>query len=189
MAENGCHTEPIPVAQHFNCYLGTSVSGRRLTFAILALCLSLVCIALWQRSRDTARIREFWGAEGARLIQQAPRVALRQAQLSGGDDAPSLDDRRRWLDLSSAPGLVHLRATLVDDRYFDWPSRSATIDEVAASASEWRVLRFSSAAGFIDAAIDLEHGTVVNLVTSRAVNIIPASRQAIAAYLTIQAAP
>ena len=164
------------------------MSGRWLTFATLVLCFSLVCLALWQRSRDTARVREFWGADGARLVQQAPQVSLRLDHASGSDDAPSLVDDRGWLDLSTAPGLIHLRATLVDDRYFRWPSRSARVDEMAAGASGWRVLRFSTPESFIDAAIDLERGTVVNLMSARAVEVNPASRQAIAAYLELQTA-
>ena len=147
------------------------MSGRWLIVATLALCASLVLFALWQRSRDTARIREFWGAGGARLIQHATNVALRINDSVASDDAPSLGGRRGWFDLSNAPGLVHLRATLVDDRYFQWPSRRATDEELAASADDFRVLRFSSPDGFVDAAIDVENGAVVNLASSRAVEI------------------
>lgn len=188
------------------------MSGRWLILATLVVCLSLVCFALWRRSRDTAQVREFWGSSGASLIQHAPTVAVRLISTSQGSDlplidvplvdvplidvpssdallrdAPLIEERSRWLDLSTAPGLVHLRATLVDDRYFQWPSRAATAGEVAAGPSRWRVLRFSSTSGFVDTAIDLERGTIVNLMNSRAVDILPSSRQAIAAYLELEA--
>jgi hypothetical protein len=120
-----------------------AVSGRWLILATLSVCASLVLFALWQRSRDTARIREFWGANGAQLIQHAPRVAMRPGPPEVNDEPPSLESDRDWLDLSTAPGLIHLRATLVDDRYFLWPSREALGEERLASGPDFRVLRFS----------------------------------------------
>ena len=164
------------------------MSGRWLTLAIGVICIALALVALWRRSRDTSRIREFWGANNARLIQHAPKVALRveNDKETVTSDAPSLDDGRAWRDISQAPGLVHLRATLVDDRYFRWPARKATDQERAATGPAFRVVRFSGREGFIDVAINIEQGTVVHLAAARAVEIIPASRAAIAAYLHLQ---
>lgn len=158
------------------------MSGRWFTLAIVAVCVGLVLAALWQRSRDTSRIREFWGAGNARLIQQAPQVGLRVDGPADRGDAPSLEGQRGWQDISRAPGLVHLRATLVDDRYFRWPAREATNRERSASEPAFRVLRFSDSEGFVDVAIDIEQGVVVHLAEGRAVEIIPASRDALAAY-------
>lgn len=162
------------------------MSGRWLTLAVVSICVALVLVALWRRSRDTSRIREFWGASNARLIQHAPKVALRVDEAALASDAPSLDGARAWRDISRAPGLVHLRATLVDDRYFDWPARTATEEERVATGPAIRVLRFSGAEGLVDVAIDVERGTVVHLAVGRAVAIIPASRAALAAYLQKQ---
>lgn len=162
------------------------MSGRWLTLAIVAVCVVLVLVALWQRSSDTSHIRQFWGASNAKLIQHAPEVALRVDRQAAASDAPSLDDQRGWRDITKAPGLVHLRATLVDDRYFRWPAREATDQQRLARGAAFRVLRFSGPEGFVEVAIDIEQGVVVHLATGQAVEIIPASRDAVATYLRLQ---
>lgn len=165
------------------------MSGRWFTLATLTVCVSLVLFALWQRSHDTARIRQFWGARGASLIQNAPQVLLRRANWPMHQEAPSLNDNKQlWQEISSAPGLVHLRATLVDDRYFKWPDRAAQDSERTTDSPTVRVLRFTGPTGFVEAAIDTQRGVVVDLASGRAVEIIASSRRAIAAYLDIQIA-
>lgn len=161
------------------------MSGRWFTSTIVALCIAVVLVALWQRSRDTSQIRQFWGADNAKLIQQAPMVRLRVEDSVGGDEVPSLNNPQSWRDISTAPGLVHLRATLVDDRYFHWPSREATDQEQAASGPAYYLVRFSGDGGFVDVAIDTAKGTVVHLAAGRSVEVIPASRDALAAYLRL----
>ena len=151
------------------------MSGRRVIAFTLVLCVSLVVFALWQRSQHTARIRQFWGGQGAHLIQYAPQVQLQ----SGAD-------RIDWLELSAAPGLIHLRATLVDDRYYVWPSRAASAEELAAAGAAYHTLRFSDRASFVDATINTETGAVINRVNGRAAQLIPSSRQAVAAYLQLR---
>lgn len=163
------------------------MSGRWFTLTILAICLSLVLFALWRRSHDTARIREFWGADAASIIQSAPRVLIWDGRWSPQQDVPSMDsESRRWQDISGAPGLIHLRATLLDDRYFQWPHREATVLERTARSAAYRVLRFAGPVGLVDVAIDIDNGMVINLASGHAVPIISSSRRAIAAYLDIQ---
>jgi hypothetical protein len=163
------------------------VSGRWFTIAVVALSVSIALLALWHRSRDTAHVRDFWGADVANLIQNATHVELRKSHIAAGEaasqaKAPSVDDFPIVQDISTAPGLVHLRATLVEDRYFRWPWRLATPEELA-DRSRYCLLRFSNADASIDIAFDSQHGTLIHLSTVRVVQLIPTSRQAIVRYL------
>ncbi len=143
------------------------MSGRWLTIIALSGCIALVAFALWQRARTTAHIRAFWGANNARLIQHAPLVKLGVGQ-------------QDWQDISQAPGLVHLRATLVDDRYYQW-------DELAPMSSpapaELYRLRFEEGDQQIELTIEPDTGMVSHVERQQSVPLIAASAQAVRAYL------
>ena len=144
------------------------MSGRWLTILAVTGCVALVAFALWQRARTTQHVRDFWGAAQANVIQHGPNVRLRA---SSGDE--------NWQDLSTAPGLVHLRATLVDDRYFQW----AALQPAAPPATTAYLLQFSRDEQIVELAIEPSSGQVTNLQSQQCVPLIPASRQAVAAYL------
>lgn len=147
----------------------------------MASCLVLVGLALWQRSQNTARIRQFWGPRQASLIQHAPLVYL--------DSLPDKAQPRgaeQWQNISASGGLVHLRATLVDDRYFQW-DRSAAIAAGNSAGSSGKPsrysMRFSDGSQHVDLSIDTSTGIVTNLATQQNAILIDASRQAIAHFL------
>lgn len=142
------------------------MSGRWLTILAVTGCILLVAFALWQRSRTTRQVREFWGASQASLIQHGPVVRLR-----GPGDAD-------WSDVSRAPGLIHLRATLVDDRYYQW-SASASRE---ANQSQYTI-QFTDKGQLVELTIAPQSGDVTNVANGRTVPLIPASRQAVAEYL------
>ncbi len=144
------------------------MSGRRFTTIAVAICLALVAYAFWQRTRSTQQVREFWGAAQASLIQHAPRVELREPSSS------------TWREISSAPGLVHLRATLVDDRYYRWSEQALQKEPASPDSVQ---LKFSRDTESIELLIDPLTGVVTNLESGQSVPLIPASQQAIAAYL------
>ena len=127
----------------------------------------MVAFALWQRSRTTEHVREFWGADHANLIQHGTTVKLRLPQ-------------QEWQDISTAPGLVHLRATLVDDRYYQWAALQAASTTPLDAGYE---LQFTQADRHIELAIEPASGLVINLQSQQCVPLISASQQAVAAYL------
>lgn len=158
------------------------MSGRWLTIVAVSGCLLMVAFALWKRSQTTAHVREFWGASQASLIQHGSSVKLRMA---GADaqwgDAQRADTQRAdtgWQDISTAPGLVHLRATLVDDRYYQWNAGGP-----AQAMDAPYILQFANDERMIELAIDPASGVVTNIAREQSVPLIPASRQAVAAYL------
>jgi hypothetical protein len=96
------------------------LSGKVITILLLAGCLSLVAIALVKRSFGTSQVRGLFGPQGAKLIQRAEKVQWRRVPASIDGTNANAD----WREISRAQGLIHLRATLVDDRYFEWSTKS-----------------------------------------------------------------
>ncbi len=154
-----------------------TTSGKIVICVVLLTCGCLVSIALWQRSHDTSRIRSFWTGAGAHAIQQGSKVEF--ARLTPGSELTDLPSPR---DVSFSPGLVHLRATLVDDRYFDWTSNQA-FSLNAAQLEGGRLFRFVLDDYCAELLIDVASGTVYSLATKQSVRLIPASRAAVREYL------
>ncbi len=144
------------------------VSGRWLTIIAVTGCVALVAFALWQRSQTTEHVRQFWGPAQARLIQHGSKVWLSK-------------NKSDWEDISQAPGLVHLRATLVDDRYYQWNSLRLVTEPTAATHY---ALHFEQADESIELSIDPDSGLVTNLQNQQSVPLIPASARAVKAYLS-----
>jgi len=82
---------------------------------LVLLALGLAAFAVWFQWGQTRRCLAFYGAVAARRIQAAPRVEL--WSLTTADGGVRLADR---LDISRAPGLVHLRRGLIEDVNFRW---------------------------------------------------------------------
>ncbi len=182
------------------------MSGRWLTAILLTVCVALVSFALWRRSIDTQHVREFWGADQAALVQRAPTVLWRTSEevVERATDsvAPGSDKLQRvaWKDISRAAGLIHLRATLVDDRYYRWPastfeSRSqskpaarpqdSAEGDQGTKASNYECFRFIEGEQSVDVALHVPSGMVILPDRHRQAQIIESSRQALHAYVGI----
>jgi hypothetical protein len=106
----------------------------------------------WFRYTATHRSAEFWGPQASVLIREAKSVELLElgrtadgSTKESGDLSVALGDdtfvlRGRY-DVSTAPGLVHLRHALLEDRSFSWPSREG----IPSAAWRWG-LQFSKRA-------------------------------------------
>jgi len=82
---------------------------------MLAAGLVLAAFAVWFQWRQTRRCLGFYGGDVARLVQAAPRVELWILDPAAGTAPP---EPLRRIDVSRAPGLVHLRRGLVEDANF-----------------------------------------------------------------------
>jgi hypothetical protein len=72
------------------------------------------------RYNATHRATEFWGPEAAQLIRDAPVVEF--SELEHVQDADGELTRIASAgDVTSSPGLTHLRNALLEDRSFEWP--------------------------------------------------------------------
>jgi len=98
---------------------GSSVAGgangRWLVLGLVLVAVGLALFAVWFQWGQTRRCLRFYGAAAAGGIQKAPRVELWSLSDSGG----KLRAATR-LDISRAPGLVHLRRGLIEDVNFAW---------------------------------------------------------------------
>lgn len=92
-----------------------SAIGTRLVLGLVSLALGLAAFAVWFQWNQTRRCLAFYGAAAARSIQAAPRTEL----WALAADGPGLRVASR-LDVSRAPGLVHLRRGLIEDVNFRW---------------------------------------------------------------------
>lgn len=92
-----------------------AASGSRLVLGLVLLAIGLAVFAVWFQWGQTRRCLAFYGAVAARSIQAAPRVEL--WSLAAEPDGVRATTR---LDISRAPGLVHLRRGLIEDVNFRW---------------------------------------------------------------------
>lgn len=163
---------------------GYTLSGRLITIVVLVACVSCASFALWQRSRNTSRIRYFWTPRGAWLIQHAPLVQFgKKRPKEEAVNTANLVLETYWRDVSNAPGLIHLRATLVDDRYFDWTTlrENTTVDP---DNFEGCRLIFEDLENRIVISLEEASGIVRSDRSPKSVQLIDSSRQAISSFLS-----
>lgn len=89
--------------------------GGMIVATIVLLAIGLGLFAVWFQRDQTRRCLAFFGPEAARRVQSAPRVELWRLEAEG--------DRLRAvsrIDISRAPGLVHLRRGLIEDFNYAW---------------------------------------------------------------------
>lgn len=127
--------------------------------------------AALRQSQTTSRIRELWGAEGASVIQKADSVEWFTPD--GTDES---------IDLSQAAGLVHLKATLVDDVYLQ-SHESDRVDWSSIPHDNLHRFEFSRRAAAVVVEIETDSGQIYCEQTKRNATLIPASRDAVRRYL------
>lgn len=107
-------------------------SGIPLVVGLLVIGAALAAFALGFQRWQTSHCLAFYGGGIARAITTAPVVELWQVAPGGG---PGRLAGSRRCDVSTAPGIVHLRRGLVEDANFDWRPR----DAAPLAADAWRV--------------------------------------------------
>ena len=96
--------------------------GTWLVAGLLLLGLAAAITGIWFQWQQTRRCLEFYGPAAARRIAAAPTVEL--LLVRAGTGASRLAAHTR-IDVSKAPGLVHLRRGLVEDANFKWQGTDA----------------------------------------------------------------
>ena len=96
--------------------------GTWLVAALLLLGLAAAVTGIWFQWQQTRRCLDFYGPAAARRIAAAPTVEL--LLVKPGQGSGRLVARSR-IDISKAPGLVHLRRGLVEDANFNWQGTDA----------------------------------------------------------------
>jgi len=127
--------------------------GTWLVAGLLLLGLAAAFTGIWFQRHQTRRCLEFYGPAAARRIAAAPTVELLLMQ--PGAEPGRLVARSR-IDISKAPGLVHLRRGLVEDANFNWQGSDAAVQERLPSESWDVALVFSEPLGQTTLVIDLD---------------------------------
>ena len=94
--------------------------GTWLVAGLLLLGVTAAVGAIWFQRQQTRKCLAFYGPAAARRITSAAGVELLAVQPGGGPRRLAVSSR---LDVSQAPGLVHLRRGLVEDANFSWSER------------------------------------------------------------------
>ena len=112
------------------------IEGKYAIMAVVILGLAGAVGGWWYRSNLQRRAIALWGRETAELLQQAPRVELLRLEASTENDDRDADELLsvgEWrlavaerFDVSQAPGMIHLRHSLINDKSFSW---SASLDD------------------------------------------------------------
>lgn len=110
--------------------------GTWLVVGLLLLGLVAASTGVWFQRHQTRRCLEFYGPAAARRISVAPVVELLIVQPGGG---PGRLACRKRIDVSKAPGLVHLRRGLVEDANFTWQAAATSGGPAARLPSETRL--------------------------------------------------
>jgi len=110
------------------------LSGEKLVVALVALAAALGLFAVWFQWGQTRRCLALLGPEAARRIQTARRVELWPLTTEGGRIVAT-----ERLDVSAAPGLVHLRRGLVEDDNYRWNGQTTSGRLGPLPAAAWDV--------------------------------------------------
>lgn len=133
-------------------------SGAGLVVSLLLLGVAAATLAIVFQRGQTRRCLAFYGPDVARRVASAPVVEA--WWLASGDAEGRLEPDAR-IDVSKAPGLVHLRRGLVEDANFRWDADAGPVAG-ELPAERWDVaLVFSDPAHPGDEArlvIDLDDG-------------------------------
>jgi hypothetical protein len=96
---------------------------------------------------------EFWGPDAILAMQVSPKVTLQLEPIG----APS-GEVAKEIDLTGTPGLGHLRHALLDQRHYDWPTRTeSSVESLRSESTRRATLMFSDPLDkFPTAIIELE---------------------------------
>ena len=130
--------------------------------AITVLAVVAAFASIYARRTRLEKTTEFWGPDTILALQHAPRVIMQlqpaaapEGVADGSDQALQQPQR---VDLSGTPGLGHLRHALLDERHYEWETRTAEPAHAAdVSEAYYATLTFSDPGGRVPtASIDLE---------------------------------
>lgn len=127
--------------------------GTWLVAGLLLLGVAAAITGVWFQRHQTRRCLEFYGPAEARRITSAPAVELLLVQPGTGPGRLAAQTR---IDVSKAPGLVHLRRGLVEDANFNWQAGGGAVPERLPLESWDVALVFSEPIGSTTLVIDFD---------------------------------
>jgi hypothetical protein len=140
--------------------------------------------SIYARRTQLEKTTAFLGSDAIQAIQILPRVTLQLEPVGQVDDAEA-----KTIDLSGTPGLGHLRHALLDQRHYDWQSRSdSSVQSLRSSETRIATLTFSDPKeNFAPATLELElnGGWVSPAGEKQRVQLIERAQPAVRHFLTV----
>jgi hypothetical protein len=124
-------------------------SGKLVIVGIVTVALASAATSWWFRYAATHKAVRFWGSDTAELIRDARHVLLLRNPSAEDSHLAELNPARaRFYEsvvtVSNAPGLLHLRNALLEDKSFSWPKSSDSPPPPAQDAGYWQLVFFDS---------------------------------------------
>lgn len=123
----------------------SGISGKLVIIGIVFVAFWAAAISWYFRYNATHRAAKFWGPDTFTLIRDAPQVTLylkpfaSVAALAKGPAAVQNSFGKSSVDISHAPGLLHLRNALLEDQNFVWPAKDESWPNAAVDIQHWRL--------------------------------------------------
>jgi hypothetical protein len=111
----------------------SGTSGKLVIIAILAFALAAAGASWLFRYSATNQAARYWGPEGSQLIRDAQKVFLQRIPPETGAGR---------VEISQARGITHLRNALLEDRSFNWASKT-----IGETELKWVLTFFDSETG------------------------------------------
>ena len=139
---------PSPRPEHWVDHPQIPITRRAIWggVAILLLAVVVAFASIYARRTRLEKTTEFWGSDTIRALQHSPQVHLTKRGQEPFS-SPAV------VDLTGTPGLGHLRRALLDERHYDWTTRTNhSVESLDGADSEFAALEFSDPRGYFPTA-------------------------------------
>ncbi len=154
---------PSPRPEHWVDHPQIPITRRAVLggIAILLIGIVVALASVYARRTRLEKTTAFWGSDTIRALQLSPQVLLtldkkiddKRGQESFSAASPAQPAGPMVADLTGTPGLGHLRRALLDERHYDWSTRTPeSVESLRADDTEFARLEFSDPRGYFPTA-------------------------------------
>lgn len=143
---------PTPRPEHWVDHPQIPITRRAVLAGIAILLLGIVVAfaSIYARRTRLEQTTEFWGGDTIRALQYSPQVHLTTGLTAAGAEPAATPP---VVDLTGTPGLGHLRRALLDERHYNWATRTRqSVASLGGTDTEFAVLEFADPRGYFPTA-------------------------------------
>jgi len=176
----------VPLPQGWVDHPKIPITRRAVWMGVVIAILGVVgaFASIYARRTQLEKTTEFLGADAILAIQILPQVSLQLEDI--GNDGLVAAKR---IDLTGTPGLGHLRHALLDERHYDWATKTTgSIESLRTATSRMAILTFSDPRNQYPSAsihVELIDGWVGLLGGEQRVQLITRAQPAVRHFLTV----